>query len=67
MLHTTALMAVGVQAPYTLPVAKMRVPAGLFNSKTLILLLIVLLTAAPPLSSAVASILFMDVVYVVCD
>lgn len=66
-LHTTALMAVGVQAPYTLPVAKMWVPAGLLNNKTSIFLLIVLLTATPPLSSTVASVSFTDMVYVVCD
>lgn len=30
MLHTTALMALGIQAPHAVPVAKTRVPAGLW-------------------------------------
>lgn len=61
-LHTTALMAVGIRAPCAVPVAKMWVPAGVFNNKTSILLLIVLLTATPRVASVVASVTSMNVV-----
>lgn len=64
-LHTTALMALGIQAPHTVPITQ--VPAGLFDNKTSILLLIVLLIAAPRVAAVVASVTFINVVYVVCD
>lgn len=65
-LYTTALMAVGIQAPYPVLVVKTWVPAGLFNNKTSVLLLTVLLAATPPVASVVATVTFMNVVYVVC-